>query len=220
MPQSVGKCFHMPTNCAIFLTMTKRPSAHGRLADLPLFFRADDLAEAGLTRHQFPSLLRRGEIQRVARGLYRRTDRPVTEMETLLMVASMVPNGIFCLLTALRVHEIGTQSPAEVWVAIEHKAREPKIRPWKGRFLRWTGVSLTYGVEERIVEGVRFRITSPARTIVDCFRFRNKIGLDVALEALHDGLRTNSVAVGEITRAAQACQAWTVIKPYLESAVA
>jgi hypothetical protein len=88
-----------------------------------------------LTRHQIPSLLRRGEVRRVARGLYRRTDRPVTEMETLLMVARMVPDGIFCLLTALRVHEIGTQRPAEVWVAIGHKAREPKIRPWKGRFL-------------------------------------------------------------------------------------
>lgn len=210
----------MPTNCAIFLIMKKRLPAPRRLADLPLFFRTDDLAEVGLTRHQIPSLLRRGEVQRVARGLYRRTDRPVTEMETLLMVARMVPNGVFCLLTALRVHEIGTQSPAEVWVAIEHKAREPKTGPWKARFLRWTGVSLTYGVEERTVEGVRFRITSPARTIVDCFRFRNKIGLDVALEALHDGLRAKSVAVGEITRAAQACQAWTVIKPYLESAVA
>ena len=200
--------------------MTKRPSAHRRLEDLPLFFRADDMAEVGLTRHQIPSLLRRGEVRRVARGLYRRTDRPVTEMETLLMVASMVPNGIFCLLTALRVHEIGTQSPAEVWVAIDHKAREPKIRPWKGRFLRWTGVSLTHGVEERTIEGVQLHITSPTRTIVDCFRFRNKIGLDVALEALHDGLRTGTVAVGEITRVAQACQAWTVIKPYLESAVA
>ena len=220
MPQNVGNRFRMPTICAIFLIMTKRPSAHGRLEDLPLFLRADDMAEVGLTRHQIPSLLRRGEVRRVARGLYRRTDRPVTEMETLLMVASMVPNGIFCLLTALRVHEIGTQSPAEVWVAIDHKAREPKIRPWKGRFLRWTGVSLTHGVEERTIEGVQFHITSPTRTIVDCFRFRNKIGLDVALEALHDGLRTGTVAVGEITRVAQACQAWTVIKPYLESAVA
>jgi predicted transcriptional regulator of viral defense system len=173
-----------------------------------------------MARELRDNLLRRGEVRRVARGLYRRTDRPVTEMETLLMVARMVPDGIFCLLTALRVHEIGTQSPAEVWVAIGHKAREPKIRPWKGRFLPWTGVSLTYGVEDRTMGGVRFRITSPARTIADCFRFRNKIGLDVALEALNDGLRTGTAAVGDITRAAQACQAWTVIKPYLESAVA
>lgn len=173
-----------------------------------------------MARELRDNLLRRGELRRVARGLYRRTDRPATEMETLRMVARMVPAGIFCLLTALRVHEVGTQSPAEVWVAIGHKAREPKIRPWKGRFLRWTGVSLTYGVEDRTMEGVRFRITSPARTIVDCFRFRNKIGLDVALEALNDGLRTGAAAVGDITRAAQACQAWTVIKPYLESAVA
>lgn len=200
--------------------MTKPPSASGDLPDLPLFFRAEDLKDVGVTRHQIPSLLRRGEVRRVARGLYRRTDRPVTEMETLLMVARMVPDGIVCLLTALRVHEIGTQSPAEVWLAIGHKAREPKIRPWKGRFLRWTGVSLTYGVEDRTMEGVRFRITSPARTIVDCFRFRNKIGLDVALEALNDGLRTGAAAVGDITRAAQACQAWAVIKPYLESAIA
>jgi len=206
--------------CAMISVMSSQAPGASHLTRLPLYFRANTLAAAGFTRHQIPSLLRRGVVTRVARGLYRVADRPVTEMEGLLMVASMAPEGIFCLLTALRFHQIGTQSPPDFWIAIGHKARAPTINPWRGRFVRWSGDFNTYGIEDRCVEGVPFRITSPARTVVDCFRFRNKIGLDVALEALSHGLSSRVATVDQITRAAQACQAWTVIKPYLESAVA
>jgi predicted transcriptional regulator of viral defense system len=141
-------------------------------------------------------------------------------METVLTVARLVPDGIVCLLTALRIHGIGTQSPPDIWMAIHFKARPPKVRPWQVRFVRWSGAFLTYGVEDRTLDGVQFRITSPTRTIIDCFRYRNKIGLDVALEALTDGLRRRKVTVTQIARAAQTCRAWAVMRPYLESAIA
>lgn len=153
----------------------------------------------------------------MGRGLYRITDTPYTEWEDLASVARRVPHGILCLLTALRVHEIGTQSPGEVWMAIDRKAWVPETSPWRVRFVRWSGRMMRIGVDTQNVRGVTIRITSPARTIVDCFRYRNKIGLDVALEAMEDGLRDRKMTVSEVMRTAEACRASTVIRPYLES---
>lgn len=196
--------------------MTVDASLLGPLAAVPLFFRAEDLHALGFTRGQIPSLVRRGFATRVGRGLYRREDLPNTELEGLLMTARMAPQGIFCLLTALRIHEIGTQSPSDVWIALPNKARVPSVAPWRGRVVRWTGVSLTHGIENRAVLGVRFRVTSPARTVVDCFRYRNKVGLDVALEALRDGVRDRITTVDAVVDAAKACRIWSVMRPYLE----
>lgn len=199
--------------------MVPEPIPRGRLEALPLFFRADDLESIGFSRHQIPSLVRRRFAVRVGRGLYQREGLPTTELEGLLMTARMAPHGIFCLLTALRFHEIGTQSPPDVWIALPHKARVPSVAPWRGRFVRWSGTSLTYGIEDRTVLGVRFRITSPARTVVDCFRYRNKVGLDVALEAARDGLRDHVTTVDAVVDAAKACRIWGVMRPYLEGAL-
>lgn len=186
-------------------------------SDLPFVFRARDVIGLGLSRDRIQVWLRRGEIKRVGRGLYRVSRAPYTEWEGLATVATMVPDGILCLLTALRIHEIGTQSPGEVWMAIDRKAWVPDTSPWRVRFVRWSGRTLLYGVETRSVLGVTIRITSPARTIIDCFRYRHKIGLDVALEALEDGLRDRKTTVAALTRAADACRARTVVRPYLES---
>ena len=135
------------------------------------------------------------------------------------MVASAVPNAIVCLLTALSIHEIGTQLPHEVWIALDRKSRKPARLPTRVRIVRFSGAMLTYGVIRRSMLGVPVSITSPARTVVDCFRYRNKIGLDVALEALRDVLRSRRATVDEIVRAADICRIGTVMKPYLESAV-
>jgi predicted transcriptional regulator of viral defense system len=133
------------------------------------------------------------------------------------MVASAVPNAIVCLLTALRIHEIGTQSPHEVWIAIDRKSRKPTRLPAKVRIVRFSGAMLTYGVISRPMLGVPVSITSPARTVVDCFRYRNKIGTDVAMEALRDAVRSRKATVDEISRAAEVCRARTVMKTYLEA---
>jgi predicted transcriptional regulator of viral defense system len=158
-----------------------------------------------------------GLIERVGTGLYRRADVEATEMETIAMVASAVPHAIVCLLSALRIHEIGTQSPHQVWLAIDRKARKPTRLPAKTSIVRFSGQMLTYGVITRPMQGVNVRLTNPARTVVDCFRYRNKVGLDVAMEALREAVRSRKAMVSEIDRAAEVCRVRTVIGPYLEA---
>ena len=135
-----------------------------------------------------------GDSSRIfGNGLYRLSEVEPTELETIAMVAAAIPNAVMCLLTALRFHKIGTQSPHEVWIALDRKARKPAHPPSRVRIVRFSGAMLTYGVVCHSALDVPFRITSPARTVVDCFRYRNKFGLDIALEALHDGLQSRTV---------------------------
>lgn len=171
-----------------------------REAGLAAFFRPSQLDTAGLSRHQLPTLLRAGVVERVGRGLYRRTDVEPTEHYSVAMACARVPDSIVCLLTALRVHEIGTQSPAAVWLAVPHKARPPRFRNVKLQVVRFSGAAQKLGVKDTTFEGVPARITSPARTIVDCFRLERLVGAEVALEALQDGLRQRKVTAGELAR--------------------
>lgn len=161
-------------------------------------------------------MVARGRLERVGPGLYRLAEVEATEMETIAMVASAIPRAIVCLLSALRVHEIGTQSPHLVWLAIDRKARKPTRLPAKVSIVRFSGQMLTYGVITRSLQGVNVRLTNPARTVVDCFRYRRKVGLDVALEALRDTVRRSKATVNEIDRAAEVCRISSVIRPYLE----
>lgn len=167
------------------------------------FFRPARVESAGLTRHHLPALVRSGLVERVGRGLYRIAGAEPTENHTLAMACTRVPNGIVCLLTALRVHGIGTQSPSGVWMAIPHKAREPRLRQPKLRIVRFSGPAATLGVRETVFEGVPARITSPARTVVDCFRFERLIGRETALEALQDALRQRKTTIAELSRIAE-----------------
>lgn len=174
-----------------------------RAAGITSFFRPTQLETAGLTRDQLPALVRSGKVERVGRGLYRPADAGPTENYSLAMACARVPNSIVCLLTALRVHEIGTQAPAEVWLAIPHKARTPRLRELRLRIVRFTGPAWTFGVQETSFEGVPGRITSPARTIADCFRFERLVGFEAAMEAFQDGLRQRKVTVAELSRVAE-----------------
>ncbi len=189
------------------------------MAQKPDIFRHRDIEQIGLTRGRLRGMLRRGEAERVGRGLYRRVGE-ITELDTVATVCARVPGAIVCLLSALLIHDIGTQLPADVWIALDRKARKPRLDDLPVRIVRFSGPMLRYGIEVRRVQGVPVSITTPARTVVDCFRYRNKIGLDVALEALKDALRRRRASVGEISRAAQICRASSVVKPYLEAAVA
>ena len=162
-------------------------------------------------------MLRRDELERVARGLYRFRDAEPTEHETIALVAKRVPNAIVCLMTALQIHGLGTQVPRQVWIAIDRKARKPRLDILPVRVVRFSGQMMRYGVTSREIQSVPVRITSPARTVVDCFRYRNTIGLDVAIEALRDALQRHITSVDEILRASEVCRALTVIRPYLES---
>ncbi len=180
-------------------------------------FRPRDLERLGISIAALQRLVAAGVAEKIGPGVYRLTAAETTELETIAMVAAAVPNGIVCLLTALAIHGIGTQAPHQVWLAIPRKDRKPTRLGSLVRVVRFSGAMLSYGVETREVLGVPVRITSPARTIVDCFRYRNKVGLDVAIEALRDAIASRITTVDEIARAAEVCRARTVMRPYLEA---
>ena len=176
------------------------PSQRLRRAGLGAFFRPTQVAEAGFTRDQLRTLVRRGQVEHVARGLYRLADAEPTEDYSLAMACARVPNSVVCLLSALRVHGIGTQAPAEVWLAIPHKARKPCQAGIRLRVVRFSGPAWTFGVESTRFEGVPAQITTPARTVADCFRFERLLGPEVPLEALYDALRQRKVTVADLSR--------------------
>jgi predicted transcriptional regulator of viral defense system len=186
-------------------------------AGIGAFFRPRDIQPLGVSFRLLQRLVSKGTVEKLGSGLYRLSEVEPTELETIAMVASAAPNAIICLLTALRVHEIGTQSPHEVWIALDRKSRKPTRVPTRLRIVRFSGAMLTYGVIKRSMLGVSVSITSPSRTVVDCFRYRNKVGIDVAMEALRDAVRSRKATVGEISRAAEICRIRTVIGPYLEA---
>ncbi len=190
-----------------------------RALGLGTFFRYRDAAEAGVHSRELRRLVDDGSVERVARGLYRCTDAEFTEHYTRAAVCARVPGAILCLLTALNVHDIGTQLPPKVWIAIPHKARTP-VTGLPIRVVRFSGASLRYGVEDAEFEGVPARITSPARTIVDCFRFRRILGIGIALEAIRDALADRKVTPAQIQRAAEVCRAESLVRPVLQALLA
>jgi len=195
-------------------------TSHQNILDLAAergLIRPRDLTERGLPTVALTRLVRQGRLQRVGRGLYALPDRPVSEHNTLAEVARKHPQAIVCLLSALRFHDLTTQSPFEVWLAIPNKARAPKMDYSPLRIVRFSGAALTRGVEDHVIDGVPVRVTSVARTVADCFKFRNKIGLDVALEALHEAWRAKRASMDELWRYAALCRVANVMRPYMES---
>lgn len=193
-----------------------RPGISGlRRLGAKTFFRQRDAAAVGVHSRALRRLVEDGAVERVARGLYRRTDVELTEHYTQAAVCARVPGAVLCLLTALLVHDIGTQLPAQVWIGIPHKARTPTT-DLPLRVVRFSGAALRYGIQDAEFEGVPVRITSPARTIVDCFRFRRIVGIDVALEAIHDALAQRKATPAQIQRAAEACRAESLVRPVLQ----
>ena len=181
------------------------------------FVRPIDLESAGFNRMWLTRLERRGLIERVRRGLYVAADAEWTEHHSFAEVARQAPAGVICLLSALSYHGLTTQLPFEVWLAIDRKARVPKAMSLQVRVMRFSGLALTTGVQEHTIEGVPVRIYGPAETVVDCFRYRNKIGLDVALEALRDCYRLRLATVDELWECANRLRVGNVMRPYIES---
>ena len=172
-----------------------------REAGIGSFFRPSQLREhLNITYHRLRQLEEKEVVERVGRGLYRLADAELTERYSVASVCARVPNAIVCLLSALQVHEIGTQLPRQVWIAIPHKARPPRLEGTRIRLVRFSGAALSYGVQETKFEDVPARITSPARTVVDCFRFERLIGREAALEALQDAFRDNKVTTSDLDR--------------------
>jgi predicted transcriptional regulator of viral defense system len=180
-------------------------------------FRLKEAKALGLHPEQIRRLTRQGHLTRLGRGLYAPASAEPSEYHTLAEVAKRVPKGIVCLLTALRFHAIGTQHPREVWLAIDRRAAIPKLDVAPVRIVRISGAALTAGIEEHHIERVAVRVTSPARTVVDCFKFRNKIGIDVAVEALRDYRRLRKGTVDDLWRQADQLRMTRVIRPYWDA---
>jgi predicted transcriptional regulator of viral defense system len=180
--------------------------------------RANELAKFGASGAVLQQLLATGQLNRVTRGLYAPASKTLSEMDDLGVVAIKYPQLVFCLLTALQIHELTTQLPHQLWVAIGQKDRAPKLDFPPLRIIRMN--DLSFGLTTLIVDGgIPIQVTNVAKTIADCFKFRNKIGLDIALEALRDAWRQKKVTIDEIWQAAEHCRVQNVMRPYLESLV-
>lgn len=180
--------------------------------------RSRELVDAGIARAQLSRLVAAGDLIRLARGVYTApgVDLTATE-EGVLVVAERIPEARLCLLTALRMHGLTTQAPFEVWIAIGNKDRPPRLDWPPLRVVRFSGEALIAGLETRSMGGKQVRITNAAKTITDCFKFRNLVGLDVAIEALREALRARAVTVDELWKYAQICRVTKLMRPYLEA---
>ncbi len=179
--------------------------------------RPRDLERWGISRTTLQRLVRRGEVERVGRGLYMLPRTEVTEHHSLVETAKLVPRGVVCLLSALRFHELTTENPWQVWLAIPQGAWRPKSATVPLRLVQVSPVAFEAGIEEHRIEGADVRVYGAAKTVADCFKFRNKIGLDVALEALRQFRRRHRAGLDDLWRFAKVCRVTTVIRPYLEA---
>jgi len=179
--------------------------------------RASDLDAIEAPRVVLTRLIEGGLLERVSRGLYRLPSHPGSEHEGLATVAAKVPQAVFCLLTALQFHELTTQLPRQVWIAMPRGSHVPRVDYPPIKMVQMTGAVYTAGIEEHLRDGVTLRVYSAAKTVADCFKHRNKIGLDVALEALKDARAKRMASADDLWRYAKVCRVANVMRPYLEA---
>ena len=181
--------------------------------------RPKDFENIKGARVRLSQLVASGELIKVGRGLYAAAENNFDERQSLLEVARLVPRGVLCLLSALRFHELTTQNPFEIWLAIEGTSRKPQIETLPLNVFRFSGAAFVEGIETHEIKGIRLRVYNPAKTVADCFKYRNKIGLDVAIEALRDVWRQKKATADELWHYAKVCRMSNVMRPYLESIV-
>ena len=220
--RSRPKRSYLLTSMDVLYTESMRQTCHPKL--LPLLdsssvLRTSDLAALGLPRTVLAVPLAQGAISRIGRGIYSVTGHEVTEHHSLAQAAAHVPQGVICLLSALVVHGMTTQSPHEVWMALDGNTRRPVVGSPTLRIVRFGGPALTEGVESRMIDGISVRLTTAAKTVADCFKFRNKVGIAVAVEALRDGLAKRLFTLQELDLMAHVCRVHNVLKPYLEALI-
>lgn len=189
------------------------------LARKQRILRPRDLQAKGLPMDYLWRLHQQDKLEKVGRGLYAPPGTTLNEHQTVVQAALRVPHGVVCLLSALRFHELTTQAPFEVWMAIDVKARAPKEEIIPLRIVRFSGKALSAGVDTYSVEGINVKVYKPAKTVADCFKYRNKIGLDVAIESLRDCWRKKKATADELWHYAKVCRVARVMRPYLESVV-
>ena len=179
--------------------------------------RASHLQELGIARVVLSRLTARGQLERVGRGVYRLPDAQGAEYESLATIAVKVPQAVFCLLTALQIHELTTQLPRQVWIAMPQGSHVPKMDYPPVKMVQFSGEAYDQGIEVVRADQVELRVYGVAKTIADCFKHRNKVGLDVAIEAFREALAANKTNANDLWRFAKICRVANVMRPYLEA---
>jgi len=200
----------------MFYNMLTKIQIIERLAKKKGSIRARDLIRRGLPSVYLGRLVRQGRLVRRTRGVYAPADQEISGTHDWELACLRVPNGVLCLLSALFYHRIGTQNPANVWMAIDVKAWRPRVDYPRMRIVRFSGPALSHGIMTVKAGRASLRVYDPAKTVADCFKYRHKIGLEVAVEALREGWRAKKFSLEELAEAARICRVRNVIQPYLE----
>jgi len=190
------------------------------LARKRTILRAAEVEELGIHTQVLTRLVAEGALERVGPGRYRSPAASITENHGLALTAAVVPRGVVCLLSALVFHGLGTQNPTEVWLAIDRRSRVPRVQWPPLRIVRFSGRALTDGVEVHEIEGQKVHVYSLPKTIADCFKYRQKVGMDVALEALKDAWNHRRVRMADLDQFARVCRVQRVMRPYIEALAA
>jgi predicted transcriptional regulator of viral defense system len=188
-----------------------------QLAKNQTVIRPKDLDRLGIPRNYLGRLTRAGKLEKVGRGLYSSPDSAATENRTLLEVCKKIPRAVVCLSSALRFHELTTENPFEVWIALKRGTWTPRTGYPPIRVVRYSGQSFDFGIAEYPVEGGKIRVYTPAKTVADCFKFKSKVGTELAVQALRESFRQKKATMDELWTAAKVCRVANVMRPYMES---
>lgn len=219
MLQTLKTCKYLLRFCNIAAMSATTKEKLLASAKAKKLLRPGDFAEIAGVRVLLARLVETGELIKVGRGLYALPDSDFNEQQSLLEAAHLVPKGVICLLSALRFHDLTTQNPFEIWIAIEGMTWLPTVEHLPLNVFRFSGQAFIDGIETHEIEGITLKVYSPAKTVADCFKYRNKIGLDVAIEALRDCWRKKKATMDELWHFAKVCRMANVMRPYLESLV-
>jgi predicted transcriptional regulator of viral defense system len=182
--------------------------------------KTQEILKLGISKENLRKLHENGKVERIARGFYVLPEYEFSEMQSIVEVSKQVPKGVICLLSALRVHDFTTQNPFQIWLALERRAWKPQIEgTTKVRYMRFSGEAFASGVQVKNIDNIEVKVYCPAKTVADCFKYRNKVGLDVALEALREGWKSKLFTMDELWKYAKICRVENVMRPYLESMV-
>lgn len=181
--------------------------------------RAEDVEKLGISRNYLYRMHKEGLLEKSAVGLYTLPEAPMTENSSLAEVAKRLPRAVVCLISALNYHEITTQIPHEIWLTIPRGSWRPNVEYPPLNLTYVSGPAYSFGIQEHVINGVAVKIYSPAKTVADCFKFRNKVGLDVAIEALREAWRLRKVTMDDLVDAAGVDRVSKIMRPYLEATV-
>ena len=188
-----------------------------QLAQKQSVINGKDLDALGIPRNTLVRLVRAGKLDRVGRGLYSSPQAPATEHRTLIEVCKKIPQAVICLSSALRFHELTTENPFEVWIALKRPSWRPRLDYPPIRVVHFSGETFDFGITEQSVEGGKIRVYSPAKTVADCFKFKGRVGTELAIHALREAVQRRKATMDELWQAAKVCRVANVMRPYMES---